>query len=395
MLCSATGITQADPTPLTIGDYFPRKQLLQEANLPAALWQRKSILITIWSPNCGSCFRELDHLQILQEKFQKELLILPVTESSEEEVKTLFKKVNWKLPRLNMIYNDAFFTKLFPHKIISHNIWIGKNDTVQYITDGKQVDEKQLTLFCKGINVNMPQKKELLDFDAKQALWQEGNGRFVDHLISYSYFMREIEAVSPNGGEMLLDSNHVARGFKAINAELAYLYFLETTRKRFSTLPDTKRIWLEVDKKDSVLLRQRICYESWLQNGNREKIYEVLAQDLKAHFPFTWQMEKRKVPSYALEQISDPVSSPKKNKPNGNQVYQFTKATPQGVANELEKHFNLKEPVIATIDRGTLLTIKLYQPLNTLEDLNRQLAPYGLKFTRREQELDMLVIIRK
>jgi hypothetical protein len=60
---------------------------------------------------------------------------------------------------------------------------------------------------------------------------------------------------------------------------------------------------LDVGRKDSLQLSKKWCYESWNQAGGKGKLVIQLQKELATHFPFTYSLEKRTLPAYAIVRL--------------------------------------------------------------------------------------------
>src|SRR5215216_1728886 len=123
--------------PLSIGMLVPDFHLHQVLNYKSkevslSEFRGKAILIDFWAAFCQPCLAQFPKLQRIQEKYNRDLQIITITNDSLQKIVELFKNIEYHGVRLltaaggteNNSNDSLFFA--FPHIYIPHYVWIDK-----------------------------------------------------------------------------------------------------------------------------------------------------------------------------------------------------------------------------------------------------------------------------
>jgi thiol-disulfide isomerase/thioredoxin len=295
MLCFVIASKMVLSQPLqkvfTINDTFSTSYSNNLFN-SADFHKRKPVILTFWSPNCGGTLHFLEELETLKNKFQSRVNLIAVTASKKEEMMARLPKANKNLPSLSYIFSDTILSKYFPHRTTGHTVWISANNIVKHITRSDEITNKNVSDFENGISMLLPLKKDILDFDNSAPLWLEGQGRHINQLLTYSYFMNEIKGLPGGGFGFRRDSAGKLAGIKVTNFSLAS-YFEMICAKSLSKrmLSQNDFVW-KVDTADSLLLKTKFCYESSIVAKSKQELLDKLSNDLRMTFQLEWMPEK-------------------------------------------------------------------------------------------------------
>lgn len=130
----------------------------------------KTIILDFFETWCSSCIKELPRLNELQKMFEDSLQILVVASQPKEVVQSLLSKLKIQADRLAFYYADSVLKKQFPHRLVPHEVWIGKNGEVLAITSSSEVTASNISTLLNTGRIELPLKKDILDFDPKQSL---------------------------------------------------------------------------------------------------------------------------------------------------------------------------------------------------------------------------------
>lgn len=183
----------------------------------------KPTIINFWATWCVPCIRELKTLnRILDET--NEINVLSVTYEDEQKVSALLESdSNLKSNKLTILSSDTLLIKYFPHRLLPHNIWIGEDGVVKYITGGKEITEGNIDLFIKGEELDVYFKKDALKFNMSEPL------EVVDNDFVYRSVLTKRSPGVPSGHVYskwgYADDKKVKRAF-AFNSPLSTMLWL-------------------------------------------------------------------------------------------------------------------------------------------------------------------------
>lgn len=123
----------------------------------------KLLLLDFWATWCAPCVANMPHLDSLQQIFQDQLLIVPVSLEDEERIKKFISTRPHELKFSLDIENKL--RSLFPFRIIPHSVLIDPSGQVKAITDPKNITEEVITKLLNGEETLLPIKKDRIEFD--------------------------------------------------------------------------------------------------------------------------------------------------------------------------------------------------------------------------------------
>lgn len=147
-------------TPLTI--YSPSKG---EQTIKLSQFKGKAILLDFLSTGCSSCISALPKIKQQIDRFSGDLVFFPITTQNLQNVKMFYER-NKIVSAFGgpFIVNDSIFHEIFPHKYISHIVWIDQNGILRATTGTSLMTERTIKEFLKGRSLNWPVKTESTTF---------------------------------------------------------------------------------------------------------------------------------------------------------------------------------------------------------------------------------------
>jgi len=123
----------------------------------------KLLIIDFWATWCSPCISAMQELEGYKKALGDNIEVLAVSGEPEERL----RKFVQARPTTLAIASDTAGTlrKLFPHQTIPHTVLIGPEGKVYAITNASNINLDVLKVALKGINVNLPYKKDLVGFD--------------------------------------------------------------------------------------------------------------------------------------------------------------------------------------------------------------------------------------
>jgi len=158
-------------TSLNVGDQIPDLELTSYAGTKINvkdLYQNGPLIIDFWATWCVPCIKEIRFMDSLNRKIPNRFKVLLVSSQDKITVSSfLSAPINQDLSNLhnNIIIEDTLLRKLFPHRIIPHNVWIDKKGIIKAITTGAEINEKSILDFNDNVNtLKFRTKRDNLSF---------------------------------------------------------------------------------------------------------------------------------------------------------------------------------------------------------------------------------------
>ena len=382
---------QKKAPPLTVGDPFPMEILLQ-AGIQESEIKGRAVLIDFWSINCSGCYRQLHKMQVLQAAFPNDLFVIGVAKQSKEIVDKKYKRINIEKPSIRMLYADSLLTQRMPHRLQPHFVWVTKGGRIAHITDGEPVTRQNIAAFVKNVPLSLPRKIDAMNYNPKASLLHQGEGKYLPHLQQYSFFMQEVPGLDGAVDGDLVDSSGRRRGLKIVNAELATIYKVLSAIESKLFIGEERPVVWEVNAEDSATLLQKYCYENWNRSFGERDVYPKLKKDLEATFPFTYAVEARLIPVYALVRNGKAVPPPPKDR-DGTIKLDCLRGDSKAVVRELR--FILRDyPIVDSARFNGEVQLNL-DNMYHLPSVRTELQKVGFDLVPSKATLTVLVIRRK
>ncbi|MFC7523139.1 TlpA family protein disulfide reductase [Parapedobacter sp. GCM10030251] len=400
--------------PLQIGDTIPDalwNQPLQVVNHPEGKetitlndYRGKLIILDFWATWCAPCIAAMDKMDSLQQKFDGEVLVLPVTYEPEAKIKQTFTKHRWQLPS---VVNDVVLKQFFPHKTIPHHVWIHQGRVT-----GSTYPEYATAENIRSLIGNQPvqfltKDEDLLSTDDAvdvNPLYHSSISKRIEGRYA-GFTKRDNELAAYN-----LDIESLFRS--AYFEQIPYSGWVN--RVLVEITPDIKPYFERPVSSlngqytnDSLLLDWRrentYCYQLRIAaSGGKSRLAKIMQADLNNFFGMYLgvkaSMQRRVIPCLVLRSVKDGRSLNLTSK-----QYPKVESADDGVLFEhgsigdfVERlgtiNRKLETPIVDGTGYTGALTLKLHGNLRDIANLNRELARYGLTLHTERHEVDVLVI---
>jgi thiol-disulfide isomerase/thioredoxin len=369
----------------------------------------KIVILDYWSIWCGSCIAAFPKLQALQEKFRKDVEILPVSflhspqtvqgfikrrKGTEDEIKlplAIFENTNNKLFR-------SLPTTGYPYEI-----WIDRNGNFIQASESSDINEANLVKVIKGGVLNFKSHNLQMNFDQKKPLLTDNNGGPDTGFAFRSLITKYIDSIPANRTEKT--SNHILLVNRSIG-ELVKMavknginddpynksvFFEGTDSCKNHVLPSPEK-FLDHQWEEANLY----CYDLKLPAGySKEELFQFMHDDLDRFFRIKTSWEMHLMKCFILERTDsiDRLSS------KANQIKAVVKKDRIDIANMKVKSFldylPGKEKPILIDDTGITNNIDINIALPEKFDIafyNTQLSRFGLKFELAERMVPTVII---
>ncbi|GEM_PF-2191474 len=205
ILCLQLKAQNYSTNPLKIGDTLPAITITKVANyatdtLATQSLSGKPLIIDFWGEFCTPCIKTLGKLDSLKLAYNNSFEVITVTDhaTSEAVFKTLNRYPITRNLRLPVVLGSKQLKTWFPHKVISHLVWVGADGIIKAITDGEAVTAPHIEQFIKGSALNWPVKIDEVNFNLRQPLL-EYTSAFTNppQQLYYSGFFSYLVGVNP------------------------------------------------------------------------------------------------------------------------------------------------------------------------------------------------------
>jgi thiol-disulfide isomerase/thioredoxin len=417
LLCVATCVLpQKQPTgirSLTIGDMVPDVEfnnILNYHSKTAKLsdFKAKSVIIDFFATWCGSCIKALPKLDSLKKQFGDKLEILVVSYEPMETISAFFKRNKIAAAtNLPFIANDKILDKYFPHKLIPHEVWISTEGEVKAITGAYRLTGNNITDFVSGINLNMPLKKDIMDYDKELPLLENGNGGDISSLSGRSVLTKRLDGMRGSIGRVR-QGDFIKYFFINYPVLSIYSSALKFKGKQIILEVNDPSRYLQSDNDRDVWENNNLySYELILDKSIPEdQVGTFIVQDLNRYLKLYGRMEKRSVSCWAVIKSKE-RSKLYEHTTDSSYLFDENEKEFKAVANKPFSQFvsllnKTSTPIpnlpIFVDETGIKRNVSIKIPakfLNNINELKKELQEYGLDLTRVSRVLDMFVLSDK
>lgn len=155
---------------LSIGDAVPESlwssnhTIYKDGNIDNQSLEKyrgKLLILDFWSTWCGPCIRSLPELDSIGKMFGDKVQVILVTKNTNQILSSFLKSNDYaKGVKLPFILNDSILNSHFPHRSISHQIFIDSKGIVRAITGINGVTIKNIQAIVNGNPINFPLKDD-------------------------------------------------------------------------------------------------------------------------------------------------------------------------------------------------------------------------------------------
>lgn len=399
-------------SPLKIGDELPDSLLTGIVNYPTANarlhdFKGKLLILDFWDKGCSACISAFPKMEKLQEQFENEVQFLLVTNNTEAELESLFKRsAIIKGAKLPLVIGDSLLHNLFPHILVPFHVWVNRDGYVIEITDPDNISSETLKAVLSGKDLRMGNAADKIIYGDKSLLIEDG-GRQIKQLKFYSFFMNRVENLFNGGSGLMTDSvTHEIVGFKFLNEGLLGLCKLAIGPF------DSKATILDVKKPERLIPPNGVdhkvweneniyCYEVSMPGVPYARMKQVLLQDIERYFGISVKKETRNIDCWVLLRTTTADLLKSKFPANGT-MEEITKDSLYIVENGTissflspiiqanEKVGNL--PVIDETGYKNKIDITIRANFSDFDVLNKELSKYGLKFIQAKRYVQVMII---
>lgn len=417
--------------PLKVGDKCPDIIIHDIINYKDSVtdisaFKGKLLILDFWANWCSPCIGEIPKMDSLQKQFSQEIQILGSTYQKKSEITSFLKKMfNVNHISFPTATNDNVLRKLFPDAYLPHFAWINQDGIVIGITGGEDVTADNIKKIIQGIPIKFKYEKDIVKKVSMDSpfftFYDQANRDSLgisnlnkDKLIWYSTLTKYIDGVN---GYYHGDSTRIAN----INVPIINLYKTAFTgRAEFSifSLP----IACELRVKDSGVytdytpekgyLSGRECVDWLKKHGYSYEIkvpssfgwkdFEIMQQDLNTYFGNLYgtygRIVKKEMKCLVLVRTSDIINlTTKGGKPeeSDNKFFFHIKNNYLAWLSFKLRNYYMQLSSVPIIDETGItkpIDLDINCDLENLEEVNKALEKYGLKYIVAERGINTLLI---
>ncbi|KAA8474825.1 AhpC/TSA family protein [Arcticibacter tournemirensis] len=398
---------------LNIGDSIPESlwnMPLQVVNHPEGKdtitlndYRGKLIILDFWATWCTNCVASMPGTHDIQLKFTNDVAVIPIAKDKANTVVPFLKR-NEMLKNLNICsvvsYNDAV-KSYFPHRLIPHIVWIGRNGTYLGATTPDQITENNISEALESTGLHVRNK---LDWDTERPLFlsREFSGDLELH--HYSIFFKGYYPGLTTGNKFRRKQN-IVYGRAITNTVLLQFYeiaiapvFREYSRKRVILEGvDSSEVLMVRDNHMRWKLDNRYNYEIVVPPDKADSLYAFMLSDLNHYSGYRAATEMRKSKCLVLTRIGKINQIKTTGAPPENNLFSDN----PGIINQplnlfierIDMDSGIPLPLVdETAYQGNVDIQVPKSALKSQDTLRAALKNYGLSLIEAERPLRMLVI---
>jgi len=362
----------------------------------------KRVVLDFWSTWCSACLEALPKLEALQKRYPAELVVLPVTTQTYGHIDS-FKKRNKVVAKstLPLAVDAANLGSLFPHTLEPHIVWINEKGVVEAITEGGYVTAANIQKFIAGDRLQLPQKRDVMDYDASRPLLLQNNGAPENAFALRSIASPYLEGLPTRVGRYLEKGGTRVAAINAPVLNLCWLAYPQLlswhSKKVIYELQPQSPYRLddleEASDPDAAYHRKSVSYELIVPTQNTQQIQQWVAKDLEQFFGLTGKVERRKIACLVLQttpgkKAPRPPKTPAVKRGEEWLVLRQEAATP--FVDLLNDDPLL--PLVMDQTAGALLTVSLPTQNRSLTSWQSLLRSHGLQLVPIEVEMEVFVL---
>lgn len=415
--------------PVSVGDQCPDLTIPhvinnREATIRISDFRGKLLILDFWATWCMPCLSMLPVTEKLQQEFADRIRILPVTDQPSGMVQAfLDKRYQGKGQPPATATDDVLLRQVFPHEVIPHYVWIGKDGRVIAITGYEAMTAANISTALATNRLDVALKddryKQINEanpmFYAANVLEQPAGG-LVDtirqeNLLYHSVLTGFIPGFFCEAGT---DSLRIT----IKNESVGDLYRVAAGRYDLQKLSMNSTIWevrnpLALPFSDSAMTangqpgkvmpwleQHAFCYELKTPPALQEKQFDIMLADLNNYFGVALgirgAVEKRKTTCLVLRFDGD---ADRLRTTGGKQALQYDANSISlhnqrvgTLINILSFYLDGYPPILDQSGFTGMLDLSIQATMTDLRSVNSALKNFGLTLTEEEAEMDMIVI---
>lgn len=381
--CFAQALIPGDQVP----DILLPAPLAGGPSKPVKAFKGKLLIIDFWATWCSPCISAMKELEGYKEALGDKLEVVAISEEPAERL-ARFSKAR---PSTLTLASDTAGTlkPYFPYRTIPHTVLIGPEGKVYAVTNAENISLDILKLALQRVALNLPFKKDRVDFDIDEYLKADSTRP--------TYF----SLLPPAAGTGSMSKTYNTGYFK--NRRLS---IINMTLDGLFRLAYGKTFHLVINEYDTVKRSyadmEKFSLDAWIEQPDKARLMQFIQQQLGKHFVDVEPvLEKRKQPVLLIKANKEaatllkPSTSVNDNFNAGGGHFEGNGIKLDALAEYMEGFGIFPGKVINETGLNGRYDIFFQWQPEKKESLKEAFAALGLYWEKAEREVEVLVIKRK
>jgi thiol-disulfide isomerase/thioredoxin len=386
LLISSTSFSQIVKIGDAVPDYQFEKVLnYSKPNINLREAKGKILIIEFWGTWCGPCIPALEHLNELQQKFKEDILVVGISDDTEERLNNFLLKRPVTIPLVADPMNKK--DKFFKIPSVPMTFVTDKTGKVIAITHPNELTESKI----KDLIAN--KKVELQTNMGK--IFSENDPFGVDLKTIFSFIAKPMIDTIPTSAILLGSGVFEKRRLSTINMTTDFFI------KKVFQKSDAKTIYLTDKKQFAFKPENRFSYDIIVSEEEKADFYKIAQQEISRRLKYKIYTEEKIVDVFVLKQIEGnnilkPSQSPYKIAfPSDYKRFRFSMQGSEMkiFVDELEEIFSI--PIVDETGLKDKYDLTVDWAMGNKEERIKELQNIGLILEKTQRPVEMLVIADK
>jgi len=365
---------------------------------------KKLIILDFWATWCTACIKGFPKIQTLNTEFVKDIVILPVSDESDERTDKFFQGVGQEYRYLTSVINDKILNRSFPHRGIPYYVWIRDNKVIA-TTDGFEITDENIR---KAISSSESQIQSIKKIDRKiRPLLQSSLVDSTMNVQAYSIFINGYIRGMSAGSFARYTPQGKVYGRQFANLPLKDMYFGIAThlfkekqqhfysKLMFTECADPSLLDADPTAPLEKYSPKTYSYELNVPFDRTDSLYEFMLADLNRYTNFVATMEKRDLKCLVLKKCTENEKLKSKTVASEssfkNAAVRLRKVPLSYLLNHLNALKTFEEYFVDDSGIDYLIDIDLGDK-SSIKALNEGLHLYGLTLVNEIRPVEIMVI---
>ncbi|ACU03173.1 TlpA family protein disulfide reductase [Pedobacter heparinus] len=384
-------------------NYFD-KDRKQRSTVNISSFRGKLVILDFWATWCSPCIGMMPVMDSLQRRFEGKVQFLSITAQPDTIVVPFLKKLfRGKKMDIPFATSDVLVSKVFPHRLLPHYVWIDETGKVLAITSHEEVNAKEIESVINKQPTVMRQKKDMaVKYDRNKPLFLAENGGSGKGLIYHSMLTEWGEGLSmgswinPAMGKATVANLGIKEMYAAAFSEKLII----GQHRVINQMKDPGTIHYDGPRAeaDSWMKKNMFCYELVLPEGKRETLRSHMIGDLKKLFPKIWA-DTAHVETMCTVLVSTGDNSAMRSKGDKRAIevnslgISVTNMGIVALTSRLDIVYLQENPYPIVDNSGIKFPVdfKLDCDLGSVTSINKALSQYNLKLVNQRFTTNMLI----
>jgi thiol-disulfide isomerase/thioredoxin len=374
-----------------VGDLLPDYQFEKVINYSKSTLnlretKDKILIVEFWGTWCGPCIPALEHLDELQKKFKNDVIVVGISDDTEERLNKFLLKRPVGIPLVSDPMNKSY--KFFKVPAVPRTFISNRKGEIVSITHPSEITEESIKQLILGQKVQFKQEEDKNRNIGKQDYFG------ADLKTDFAFTMKPMIDTMPT---MILQKwgNHLFEGRRLSFINVTTDFFIRNIFQKSN--PET--LILTDKKQFEFKPENRFCFDIIVSEEDKSKFYSIAQDEIQRRLKYKIYTEKRETEVYILKKDSDSINLKISNLPprrsSSSEKRRRISVEGKGI-DELVDFLNEQYGNSITVDE-TGLKDKYDYSLDWQKrtELLEELKKIGLTLEKANRPVEMLIIADK